>query len=326
GVPAELGTTFVLLQGARARAPAVIGPSGTFRFGNVPARTLELRVVVRTEHGVERIVKTVRAHPHQFARIVVSAEELPSGALHLDVRSHGGGACMGAWPVRLTAADDQRRVFSGSIVDGVGDLAALPPGTYQCEIDVPDWHLPFRAQASVQPLGVSSYYWELPQTVACHMEVEGEAIDDGRCLLGVRLASQDAWIMVARDRERAQWDLGPLVAGAYEFAWFGNGVAPRVHRFVIDPQHGGALSMPQDRATSIVLRVEGLRHPRGQATMVLRQAGETIVVETRGGDCSEWRFELYPGNFAWELVTGREAGSGAFEVTADGGELVVYCR
>ncbi|MFN3244569.1 MAG: hypothetical protein ACE37K_23895 [Planctomycetota bacterium] len=326
GVPAEIGTTFVLLHGAGARAPAVIGPLGTFRFGNVPARALELRVVVRTHAGFERTLKTVQAHPRTYARIVVSAAELPSGALHLDVRSSGGGACEGAWPVRLTEVDGSNRVFTGSVVDGVCDITSIPPGTYTCEISVSDWHLPYRAETTVQPLGVSSYYWELPQTVSCRMVVDGDSIAGSRCLLGLRQASQDTWIMLARDRERAHWDLGELSVGEYEFAWFGRGVAPHVHRMRVAAGHSGALSMPQRSATETTLRIEGLRQPYGEATLSLRQAGKTIVVETKGGDCSKWRLDLYPGDFEWELATEREAGSGAFEVPTGGGEILVYCR
>jgi hypothetical protein len=326
GIPAEIGTTFVLLHGAGPRAPAVIGPLGTFQFDNVPTKPLELRVVVRTNEGFERIVKTVQADPRQYTRIFVAPGELPSGALHLDVRSHGGGVSRGAWwPVRLTGADGRRRVFSGSVVDGVCDIALIPSGTYVCEISVPGWRMPYRAETTVRPLGVSSHYWELPEAALYHLTVDGEVVNDTRCHLGVRPVPQDQWIMVPRDREQPRWDLGPLIAGEYELAWFGNGVAPRIQRAVVDARNGGALSMAQERATSVTMKVAGLRWRYGEGTMVLRHAGKSVVRRTKG-DCSKWEFALFPGQFSWELVTEREAGAGAFEVAAAGGEIVVYCR
>ena len=327
GIPAEIGATFVLLHGAGPRAPAVIGPLGTFRFENVPTKPLELRVVVRTSDGSERIVKTERADPRRYARIFVASSELPSGALHLDVRSHGGGVSRGAWwPVRLTGADGRPRVFSGSVIDGVCDIAWIPSGTYLCEIRVPGWKMPYRTEAIVRPLGVSSYYCELPEAVLCQLTVDGEVVNDTRCHLGVRPVSQDQWIMIPRDRKQPRWDLGPLIAGEYELAWFGHGVAPRIQRAVVDARNGGELSMAQERATPVTMKVAGLRSRHGEGTMVLRHAGKSVVRKTKGGDCSKWEFALFPGQFSWELATEREAGAGAFEVAAAGGEIVVNFR
>lgn len=326
GIPAEIGTTFVLLRGAGSRAPAVIGPLGTFRFGNVPAKPLELLVVVRTKDGFERIVKTAQADPRKYARIVVAVDELPSGALHLDVRSHGGGVSKGEWPVRLTDVDERLRVFSGSVVDGVCEIGWIPSGTYVCEISVPGWSMRYRTEAVVRPLGVSSYYWELPEAVRCQLTVKGEVVSGTRCSLGVRPVSQDQWIMMPRDREQPRWDLGLLTTGDYEFAWFGSGVAPRIQRVAVNARNGGTLSMAQERATQVTMKIAGLQSRYGEGTMVLRQAGKTVVRETKGGDCSKWEFALFPGQFSWELVTKGEAGAGVIDVAAAGGEIVVYFR
>jgi hypothetical protein len=325
GIPAELGTTFVFLKGAGVRAPARLGPMGTFQFHNVPTRMLELEVQIRTPDGVERILKIHQAHPREYARIVVAALDLPSGSLRLQLRPYGGGENPpGLGPVALIEAGGRRR-FSGSVVDGVCEIRWIPAGSYECQVSVPGWHLPYGEQIEIQPSGVSSFYWELPEAISCYMTIEGKAINATSCRLGFRRTSQDEWILIPRDLEQPRWDLGPVVHGSYEFAWFGDGVAPRMQSFVVDPKQVGAWSMPQQQATKVTLLVEGLRSVK-QGSIILRQDSKAIVQRQGGGDWSRLEFDLYPGSFSWELATEHKSGTGVLEVLPGGGDYMLYCR